>query len=384
MQIRTITVNAAGMAAERNIQEKIQQVQAADNMSGAQCKITISQEGRRLSRQQTEQNVQSTRAERRLFRQQEEAEQKKHTAEGYREQLEKIEKTMDSVNQSYKAEADTKTIEKEQEVLRAMRDQKQAQMEENQKRAKEAQQMAMQSAKYQEEIDENNRDIMTLLKSLEEAEKEEEDLECGEVKADSGSGASGTGHSISGVIQNSAAQFMESSIKRDLGVEEMLSGLSDRGHQLLGMADTITQNVIKEKESIMAALDDEAFTDEERAELMADFQERTGVNYLDVKTYRGQGVHILQAAQEYRIQHIGDDPLRGMQETKKSMMSSAVDAAIGEAVQGSLNEASQELKEQVEKLIDERNDVDRISQDDEEDSDEQTEAFEELVEPKQV
>ena len=114
---------------------------------------------------------------------------------------------------------------------------------------------------------------------------------------------------------------------------------------------------------------------------MESFQERTGLNYLDVERSREHGLHILQAAREYKIKRIADDPLRGMQKTKESMILSAVDAAIGEAVQGSLGKASQELKEQVEKLMDERNDVDRIRQDDEEDKEEQVEEFEEPLQP---
>lgn len=390
MQIKTITVNAVGLdyfGAERNIQGKKQQASPADNAFGPQCRVTISQEGRRLSDQQTEkkeqsgQSAQSARMERELFRRQEEAEQNKHSAEGYREQLEKIEKEMESLNHTYKAEADMDIIEKEQEVLRAMREQKQTQMEENQKRAREAQQMAMQSAKYQEEIDGNNRDILTLLKSLEEAEKTEEQ-ECGEVSIDSGSGASGAEYSAGNTIRNSAAQFMTSSLERELGVGEMLDGLSDRGHQLVDAADSITRNVIKESRDIRAALDDEAFTDDERAELMESFQERVGAAYLDAKLSRTHGLHVLQTARDYKIQRLADDPNRGMQETKRSMMLSAADAVIGEAVQGRLEEASQELKDQVEELIDERNDVDRIHQDKEEqekkdEKDEQNQASEE-------
>ena len=383
MQIRTITVNAAGLdyfGAERNIQGKTQQAASVDNAFGPQCRVTISQEGRSLSRQQaeeqerTKQSAQSARIERELYRRQEEAEQNKHIADGYREQLEKIEKSMEALNHSYRTEADTETIDKEQEVLRAMREQKQAQMEENQKRAKEAQQMSMQSAKYQEEIDGNNRDILTLLKSLEEAEKAEEEQEYGDLKTDSG--ASGADHSAGNGIQNSAAQFMTSSLNRELGVEEMLTGLDDEGHQLVDAAGSITRNVIRESQGIRAALDDEAFTDDERAELMESFQERVGAAYLDAELSRAHGLHILQTARDYKIQRLADDPNRGMQQAKESMMLSAADTAIRETVQGSLGEDSQELKDQVEKLIDERNDVDRTRQDKE---DEQTKESEELL-----
>ncbi len=59
MQVKTITVNAAGMAtAGRGIQGTgfpvVNQESAENNsMFGPECKVTISQEGRNLSRQQT-------------------------------------------------------------------------------------------------------------------------------------------------------------------------------------------------------------------------------------------------------------------------------------------------------------------------------------------
>ena len=62
-----------------------------------------------------------------------------------------------------------------------------------------------------------------------------------------------------------------------------------------------------------------------------------------------------------------------MLQTKKSMMRSAADAVIGEARQSSLDKASQELADEVKKLIDERNDVNRIPQDKEEDQEDKKE-----------
>lgn len=64
-------------------------------------------------------------------------------------------------------------------------------------------------------------------------------------------------------------------------------------------------------------------------------------------------------------------------------MLSAVDAALGEARQSGIDQASRELEDEVKKLIDERNDADRIRQDreqDEEDLEKQTEEKEEQME----
>lgn len=94
---------------------------------------------------------------------------------------------------------------------------------------------------------------------------------------------------------------------------------------------------------------------------------------------RGRGLQNLQDAQECRIQHLGDDPLGGMAETKKSMMSSAIEAAYGETVQDGINEVSRKLKDEVEKLLDERNDIGGIRQEEEEEKQEQEELTDEVL-----
>lgn len=405
MQIRGITANTAGMAAGRSIQGEQPRVQAANNLFGAECRVTISREGRRLSRQQaahTEKgvrSVQSVKAERMLLRRQEEAEQAQKVKEGYRQELDEIDKKIKALNGSYTKKNDMDIIEKKQEVLDAMRSQKEFLAAENQRLAKEAQQAAMQFAGYQDEIDENNRELLTLLRTMEEAEKTEEEREGGEAQdVGSDGGASGAKVSAGDVIQATAAQFTASSLRRVCGVEEAIAGLSEEGHWYLDKADAITQNVLGETASIRTALDDGTFTDEQiadmlrllrdgttNAELADEFKKhgiKTGMelNYKDVESYRGRGLQLLQDAQECRIQHLADNPPGGMQEAGRSMVLSAVDAAFGEAVQSSLNEASRELEGEVEKLIDRRNEVDRIPQDKEEDEEEQWEQEEASVE----
>ncbi len=53
MQIRLITVNAAGLAQERGIQGYMPQVQPEKNGFGPECRVTISRAGKALSHQQT-------------------------------------------------------------------------------------------------------------------------------------------------------------------------------------------------------------------------------------------------------------------------------------------------------------------------------------------
>lgn len=177
MQIKAITISGAGMmTAGRSVQEKGNAEQQAGNIFGPECRVTISKEGKTLSRQQetqAEKGVQDIGSERMMLRQQEEDDYYESMKNRYLEELKEIDDKISGLNSSWSPQKEMdETVEKQQEVLRAMRSQKQHQIEENQRRAKEAQQMAAtQSGRYQEEIDENNREMRTLLRTIEEAQK---------------------------------------------------------------------------------------------------------------------------------------------------------------------------------------------------------------------
>ncbi len=380
MQIKSITVNAAGMtAAEQGMQGNRNQLQLESSMFGPECRVTISREGRSLSRQQKvqeETGAHSVKEERMLLRRQKEAELSKEIREGYRESLNEIDKQITDYNSSYArfekdkviydAELMEKTLEEQQELMQAMNSQKQFQMEEGQRRAKEAQQMAMESAQYKEQIDENNRDLLTLLRTVEESEKAEDKRENGETGNNNGSQAdidmSDAANSMGGIIQGSAIQLMTSSINRDEDVQELLETIEESAHWFINTADSITQNILQKSSEIRASLDNESFTDQQIAEMMHDLQAGIALNYDNVKNFRAFGIQVLRDVQEAKLQQMGANPLTDLQETKKSMMLSAADAALGEARHSGLDKTSHELAEEVRDLIDKRNDVDKIQQ----------------------
>ena len=386
MQIKAITVNAAGMtAAEQGMQGNRNQLQPESSMFGPECRVTISREGRSLRRQQKvqeETGAHSVKEERMLLRRQEEAELSKEIREGYRESLNEIDKQITDYNSSYArferdkviydAELMEKTLEEQQELMQAMNSQKQFQMEEGQRRAKEAQQMAMESAQYKEQIDENNRDLLTLLRTVEESEKAEDKRENGETGNNNGSQAdidmSDAANSMGGIIQGSAIQLMTSSINRDEDVQELLETIEESAHWFINTADSITQNILQKSSEIRDSLDNESFTDQQIAEMMHDLQDGIALNYDNVKNFRAFGIQVLRDVQEAKLQQMGASPLTDLQETKKSMMLSAADAALGEARHSGLDKTSHELAEEVRDLIDKRNDVDKIQQDKEKDN----------------
>ena len=169
MQIKAITVNSAGMMpAGAGIQEKKNQMWLEGGMFGPECRVTISQEGRKLSGQQTARsetgNAQSVREERMLLRQQEEADLDAEIREGYREELNEIDEKIKALNASYSSSEDEIKIDKEyhscknQDAIKnakketleelknlreALKEQKDYQTKEAQRRMREAQQMAM-------------------------------------------------------------------------------------------------------------------------------------------------------------------------------------------------------------------------------------------------
>lgn len=400
MQIKAVNVNAAGLAAEKGV-GGAQRIRTTDtnymqteNAFGVECKVTISREGKELSSLQrqavrTEKGTQSAKPERMVRQSQEETEHNKGTYEEYRDKLDEIDREISTLNSSYRKEKDEdETIGKQQEVLRAMRNLKEFQNEQSQRLEKEAKQAAMQSAGYQNEIDENNRELLTLLRTMDEAEKAEEERESG---GESGSGngdgnaASGKANSVSDIIQNSAAHYMLSSAEREWGVQEAIAGLGDEGHQHLKLADTITESILDTTKNIRNAMNDEFYTDEQIAEMVKFLEDGTTksgfaeeyrkrgwkigmeLNYDDVKYARSWGLQNLQDAQEVKIQYLGDNTAGSVQKTQESMMLSAVDAALGKARQSGIDKASRELEEEVEELIDERSDADRIREDREQD-----------------
>ena len=404
MQIKGLTVNAAGMMpAGAGIQEKKNQMRSAGGMFGPECRVTISREGRKLSRQQTVRsetgNAQSVREERMLLRQQEEADLAAEIREGYREELNEIDEQIKALNASYASweeelrediefkrtplgKAMKETLKELKSLKESLEEQKDYQTEEAQRRMREAQQMAMQqSARCNEEIDENNRDLAALLKTIEEVKKAEDGRENDETEG--GSEASGAGGSVSEAIQDSALRFMSSSASREKGVEEMLAHVGESGLFYFDVAEAVTQSVLQKTADIRTALDNEVLTDEQLEEMMQKFREEMELNYKDVKYSRSFGMDVLRTVRGAGIEHVGDDSFKGVEEAKRSMMQSSADTFFGEVRKGSLEEKTKELADEVERLIDERNDINKTPEEKKKEREEQEKMQEEMLQPEE-
>ena len=404
MQIKAITVNSAGMMpVGAGIQEKKNQMRSAGGMFGPECRVTISQEGRKLSGQQTARsetgNAQSVREERMLLRQQEEADLAAEIREGYREELNEIDEQIKALNASYASWEEemrgdiefqesrlgrtmNETVKELKSLKESLEEQKDYQTEEAQRRKREAQQMAMQqSSRCNEEIDENNRDLAALLKTIEEVKKAEEGRENDETEG--GSEASGAGDSVSEAIQDSAVRFMSSSASREKGVEEMLAHAGESGLFYFDVAEAVTQSVLQKTADIRTALDNEVLTDEQLEEMMQKFREEMELSYKDVKYSRSFGMDVLRTVRGAGIEHVGDDSLKGVEEAKRSMMQSSADAFFGEVRKGSLEEKSKELADEVERLIDERNDINKTPEEKKKEREEQEKMQEEMLQPEE-
>ena len=365
------------MTPEQNIPETGDQIQSADDLFGPGYEVSISEEGRKLLEGQTgeeaqkdagSQGIQLDEGTRMLLRQLEEDQQAGKTRNGYYDELEELEKQIKVMNAAYgsmnrsKAYNDPlmKEVVKQQQLLQEeMQEQKDFQAEEALKRLKEAQQAAaMRTSRHQEEIDENNRDLVTLLKTVEEAKKAEEEQKDDSVEGEDSS-ASGTENSTSGAIHNSATGLMKSSLNHERGVEELSDMVSDGGHYFLSKADGIAQNLLKKSRMLKVAVWDESFTVGELEEAMESFRSEVKVKLEDAYILGSFGTQVLRDMRDVKLQHIKDNPLQNLQQTKDGMMQAAADAAMGEARQSSINETSQELADEVEELIDERNGVGR-------------------------
>lgn len=369
-------IPAGVMTEEREALENRNAVQLEDNMFGPAYHVAISEEGRSRLGEQTARKeaggMQLDEGTRMLLRRMEEAEQAKKTRDGYYNELEELEKQIKVMNAAYGRMREgnvyndplMKEIAKQQQLLQEeMQEQKDFQAEEAQKRLKEAQQIAaLQTSQYKEEIDENNRDLVTLLKTMEEAKKAEEEQENGGVE-DKDGGTSDKENSASDAIHNSAAGLVRSSLNHEKGVEELSDMVSDGGNYFLSQANDIVQNLLKKGRLLKAVVRDEDFTVGQLEEAMQSFRSEVEAKSEEAYIFGSFGTQVLRDMRDAKLQHIADDPLRSMQQTKDGMMQAATDAAIGAARQSSIDEASEKLADEMQRLIDERNGIDRISAD---------------------
>lgn len=374
------------MTPEQNIPETGDQIQSADDLFGPGYEVSISEEGRKLLEGQTgeeaqkdagSQGIQLDEGTRMLLRQLEEDQQAGKTRNGYYDELEELEKQIKVMNAAYgsmnrsKAYNDPlmKEVVKQQQLLQEeMQEQKDFQAEEALKRLKEAQQAAaMRTSRHQEEIDENNRDLVTLLKTVEEAKKAEEEQKDNSVEGEDSS-ASGTENSASDAIHNSATGLMKSSLNHERGVEELSDMVSDGGHYFLSKADGIAQNLLKKSKLLKVAVQDESFTIGQLEEAMESFRSEVKTNCEEAYIFGSFGTQVLRDMRDVKLQRIADNPLQSMQQIKDGMMQAASDAALGEARQSGIDKTSEKLAEEVQRLIDERNGVDRTPQDEAEET----------------
>ena len=365
------------MTPEQNIPETGDQIQSADDLFGPGYEVSISEEGRKLLEGQTgeeaqkdagSQGIQLDEGTRMLLRQLEEDQQARKTRNGYYDELEELEKQIKVMNAAYgsmnrsKAYNDPlmKEVVKQQQLLQEeMQEQKDFQAEEALKRLKEAQQAAaMRTSRHQEEIDENNRDLVTLLKTVEEAKKAEEEQKDNSVEGEDSS-ASGTENSASDAIHNSATGLMKSSLNHERGVEELSDMVGDGGHYFLSKADGIAQNLLKKSKLLKVAVQDESFTIGQLEEAMESFRSEVKTNCEEAYIFGSFGTQVLRDMRDVKLQRIADNPLQSMQQIKDGMMQAASDAALGEARQSGIDKTSEKLVEEVQRLIDERNGVGR-------------------------
>jgi hypothetical protein len=154
-------------------------------------------------------------------------------------------------------------------------------------------------------------------------------------------------------------------MRGELGVTDKLTNLADNGKELINKSSSMIKSTYDEIENISKALDDDSFTEEEKANMIAKLQEGLASSYKDIQDYRAWGLQNLQDARDLKIQHISDNPLKDMGRTKEDLMQLANDATLGQARYETLDKTSQDLDDEIDKLIDKQKDIDNTKENEE-------------------
>ncbi len=389
MQIRIgqgIGAHTANNAISNNLSnEKLHGKPLGQSMGSgisAQCKVTISKEGRRLSaqsKQEPTQKPQMGQVERALLRQ-----QKQDT--DYKEEHSRLVNEIASLKNSLHntgAIEDKETIERKQQALEKMESLKKLQEEENKQRLKAAAGGLAGISKEQGEIDKSNSELYMMLKSFEE-EEEETDGQEGSHKTDSAKETPDEAESISEKTRQSAAMLGVSAARREMASKDVVEELKQEGLDMLAQVNDLMNEItsgLKEAEEIM---NDTDRSEAERLQLASEAIDRSR-NVLmgsaeDMIRMRGRGLQRLQDARELKLKRIQTDPLENVADAQQSMIAMADRQVIGEAAEKLLSKSSQELADRVQEEIDKRND---ILSDIDEDAQEEEETAEEIKQNEQ-
>lgn len=370
------------------MQGKSQYHLKVQDMFGAQCKVTISREGKKLSKestQETPKNSMAASAGRLLMREQQQAETDKKESSNM---LDEISGLMDAIRNSYASGEDKETIAKKQDALQRLLDLKARQDQENKQRAEDAADSAVAASKEQGEIDQKNADLYLLLKSLEE----KEDKASGSSSDTKDSEIEDTEHKPGGIgdeYTQAASMLGASAAKRELQAKGTIDALRADGYNKIAKANKMMQEIQAELDLAKEAAGKEGLRAEERQELIFGHMETAkGMlmsNYDEIMHLRSSGIQETKDARELDLEHIKINPLEGVKQAKQTILQTGVDAAQNEVAQSTLDKVSKELEQRVQEAIDKRNEAPAESEDAEEAAKEkEVEADKEKLEQEQL
>lgn len=330
-----------------------------ESVFGAQCRVTISREGRKLSRQMNAAEPKSftaAGAERILLRQQKEEEMSRSEQA---DTLSEISGLMSAIRSSSSAGEDKETIANKQEALNRLLDLKAQQEEENKRRSEEAAANTAGASMGQEEIDRRNEDLYLLLKTLEEKDEEERTEGSGD-RSDTADTENGQGGAVDR-FQESASALGVSAARRELAAKGMIDDMYDSGYGRLAEAGAMMHEIHAELDLAAEASVRENLSEDERNQLMSEHIQRAGQlmssNYGEMMDLRRKGHQEIQDAKELEQRHITVNPLDGVDRAKQTILDAGAAAALNEVSQDTLDRASEELEKKVQEELDKRNDV---------------------------
>lgn len=326
------------------------------NVLGQRCKVTISQEGRKLSEQasktQAQKSMKAAKVDRMLIRQQQ---QQEDYQDEYSKMLASVNSMIRSVQESNTSAEDVDTIQKKQEALKEMIDLKEQQDKENEQRMDEAESALAAASKQQAEIDRKNKDLLLLLKSFSEDEENgsHSSKHSGEDKEEQSS--------IGEKLGQSASELGVSAAKRELQTLGVIQELENDGLGLLSDVREMIGDINAELINAKEALQDSSISEEDRKQMASEYAQRAmdkaTMNYGDMLRMKAKGLQEKKDAQELKTKHIVINPLDDVSKMQQVLMDASADAVLREEAQGKIDETSQEIEELIQEEIDKRDHI---------------------------
>lgn len=264
-------------------------------------------------------------------------------SQDYIQQTEKsIADIMGNTTETKRTEETDKDYTEALEALQKLREEEAKQYEEQ---AEEAKKLAMQNSKHLNDMEKDNRDLVIMLESFKGMEERKQGGDAAKTKQkEAPSGEQEELQNISGQIRSEAAA-------KEANMDEVLEKIHTKAQEGFHKAGEISKDLRKQLDELKLVIQDPANSDEDRADAIAQFRERSSVQMQDMEDYQKEALQRMKIYKEVKLLRLGTQNMIKANQAQKEIDAAASAAAVKDAFATAYETAERDKIDDLEERI---------------------------------